>query len=376
MNLLTIVCKNLWHQKVRSVLTVFAVGISIAAFVALQGLADNLETALQSTYKARGEDLVVMEKATLDIFSSSIDQTYVDALKKIPHVKQSTGILFYFYAVKHKEYFLLYGWETDSYLLEGFQIDGSSFEGDHDVLVGDTAAKRLNKGPGDRINIRGEEFRISGVFRSKSIMEEGCIIVPLETLQRIKKSVGKITAVNIRLDSGESIRESAINRQAISRKVQEAISGKFSDLEVKDVQGFISTPFSIVFSFTWAISMVVFIVVVMGIVNTMTTAVLERRKEIGILMAIGWRKWRIVALVLLESVIYGFLGGITGIVLGYGMTELLTTVPVVQGFVSMSPDMIFIGKALFLSVLLGCLSGIYPALKAVSIEPIEVLRYE
>jgi len=74
MFLIRIIFKNLWHQRARSILTILGVSISIAAFVSLRGLTDNLENALQTTYKARGSDLVVMEKSTLDIFASSIDQ--------------------------------------------------------------------------------------------------------------------------------------------------------------------------------------------------------------------------------------------------------------------------------------------------------------
>lgn len=376
MNLLTVVCKNMWHQKMRSGLTILGVGISIAAFVSLSGLTDNLEKQLQSTYKARGTDLVVMEKATLDVFSSAIDQSYVTSLKRIPHVKQACPILFYFYAVEFKQYFLLYGWEPGCYLFEGFKIEGSPLQNDHDALVGAVAAKRLNKSRGDIINIRGEDFRICGIFQSINLLEESGIIVPLNTLQRIKKTPGKITAINLRIDSSDSLKMSLEQRQDISQQVQSKINSEFSDLEVKDVEDFISTPFAVVFSFTWVISMVAFLIVVMGIINTMSTVVLERRKEIGILLAIGWRKHRIVTLVLLESAIYGLLGGIVGIILGCAMTRSLITAPAVQGFISMMPDNLFLIKSLWISILMGVFAGIYPAIKAVSIEPIEVLRYE
>lgn len=360
----------------RSGLTILGVGISIAAFVSLRGLTDNLEKSLQSTYKSRGSDLVVMEKSTLDLFASSIDQSYVTSLRRIPHVKQSTPVLFYFYAVKFKQYCLLYGWEPGSYLFDGFKIAGSPLQNDHDALVGAVAAKRLNMLQGDKIKIRGEEFRICGIFQSINILEESGIILPLSTLQKIKNTPGKITAINLRLDCSDSLKMSLEQRQDISKQVQDTINNEFSDLEVKDVQDFVSTPFSVVFSFTWAISMVVFIIVVMGIINTMSTAVLERRKEIGILLAIGWRKYRIVTLVLLEAAMYGFFGGIIGIILGCVMTRSLITAPAVQGFISMTPDSAFVIKSLLLSIFVGVLAGIYPAVKAVSIEPIEVLRYE
>lgn len=376
MFLIKIIFKNLWQQRTRSFLTILGVGISIAAFVSLRGLTDNLEKSLQTTYKARGSDLVVMEKSTLDIFASSINQKNAVVLRTIPHVREIAPVLMYYYAVKFKEYFMIFGWEPGTYLFEDLKIKGDQLHGDHDALIGSFAAKRLNKTVGDKINIRGEDFRICGVFQSLNIIEDGAIILPLTTLQKIKKTLGKVTAINLRLDIRNSVKVDTAQRQAISKQIQDKINAEFLDLEVKDVQDFISTPFTIVFSFTWAISAMVFLIVVMGIINTMTTAVLERTKEIGILLAIGWRKSRIVRMVLLESVIYGFLGGIVGIVLGYGMMRFLLTFPAIQGFIEMRYDIIFISKSLVLFLLVGSLAGIYPAVKAISIQPIEVLRNE
>lgn len=376
MNLLSIVCKNIWQQKLRSALTILGVGISIAAFVSLSGLTNNLETSLQSAYKARGTDLIVMEKATLDIFSSTIDQNYSALLKKLPHIQQSTPVLFYFYAVQHKQYFLIYGLEPDSYLFKTFNISGESIKDPNDAIVGAVAAKRLKRSVGDHFNIRGQEFTIRGIFKSTSILEESSIIVPLDTLQKIKKTPGKVTAINLRIDYTDAQIANANERKDLSQRVINSIDVDFRDLEVKDVQEFISTPFTVIFGFTWAISMVAFIIVILGIVNTMSTAVLERKKEIGILMAIGWRKSRILSLVLFESAIFGLLGGVVGVIIGYAMTRALIAVPAVQGFVSMSPDIFFILRSLGISMLVGILAGIHPAIKAVNIQPIEVLRYE
>jgi len=291
-------------------------------------------------------------------------------------VEQASPILFYFYAVNFKQYFLLYGWEPGCYLFDSLKITGSPLKNDHDVLLGLIAAKRLNKLQGDKINIRGEEFRISGIFKSMSMLEDAGIIVPLNTLQRLKKTPGKITAINLRLDSKDSLRMGSKHQQYVEQEVQNIINSQFSDLEVKDVQSFLSTPFTVIFSFTWAISLVVFIIVIMGIINTMSTAVLERTKEIGILLAIGWRKYRIVTMVLLESSIYGILGGIIGVILGAFMMKSFLAFPAIQGFIVMDEGILFMVKSLGLSLLLGVLSGIYPALKAISIEPIKALRYE
>jgi len=376
MNPLSIVFKNLWHQKVRSVLTVLGVGISIAAFVSLCGLTNNLEKSLQTTYKSRGPDLVVMEKSTLDIFSSTIDQSCLESLRQIPHVQEASPLIFYFYAVLPKQYFLISGWEVGSYFFEGLRIDGSPLRNEYDTLLGSISAKRLAKARGDKISIRGVEFTVCGVFQSTNMLEDSTIIVPLKTLQKIKKTPGKITAINLKLDSSDSVTLDAKQRTEIARTVQGRINSEFGDLEVKDVQNFISTPFSVIFKFTWAISIVAFIIVILGILNTMSTTVLERTREIGILLAIGWRKARIVKLVLFESAVYGICGGVAGIIMGYAMMRILVSMPQIQGFLVMRYDFSFIAKTLGISLLVSILAGIYPAFRAISIDIIEVLRHE
>lgn len=357
-------------------LTIIGIGISISAFVSLRGLTYNMEKALRTTYSSRGTDLIVMEKSTLDIFSSTIDQSYVQRLKAFPHIQSVSPILFYFYAVQPKQYFLITGWDPACYLLEGLKIEGGLLQNANDALLGSIAARRLKKGLGDKINIRGAEFRICGIFESINMLEDGTIIVPLQTLQGIKSTPGKITAINLRLEGENLLRMGRKQKEGIAQKVQNRINAEFNDLEVKDIQSFIATPFSTIFSFTWAISIIALIISVMGIINTMTTAVLEKTKEIGILLAVGWPKLRIIKLVILESSIYGILGGLTGIVFGYGIMHILVKLPQIQGFVIMKYDLFFIAKTFIISLLVGIVSGIYPAAKAVSINPIDVLRYE
>lgn len=77
-----------------------------------------------------------------------------------------------------------------------------------------------------------------------------------------------------------------------------------------------------------------------------------------------------------ESILLSFLGGIVGLILGYGIMRTLISLPQLQNISRMHYDIIFMLKAVSISLFICFLSGIYPALKAISIEPIEVLRYE
>lgn len=133
---------------------------------------------------------------------------------------------------------------------------------------------------------------------------------------------------------------------------------------------------SVLTKFAWAISAIAFIIAVLGIINTMVTSVLEQTRELGILISIGWRKTRIIALILCESMLLSFLGGLIGVALGYCMMNIMASTPQLQNISRINYDPVFVLKTLFISIVIGLVAGVYPALKAILIEPIEVLRYE
>jgi ABC-type antimicrobial peptide transport system permease subunit len=138
--------------------------------------------------------------------------------------------------------------------------------------------------------------------------------------------------------------------------------------------------------------MYIFILIILlglcfGIINTMLMAVLERTKEIGMLMAIGMNKRRIFSMIILESVMLTVTGGIFGIGLGTLITKFFETTPInlsmfSQGlesfgyaavvYTSLKPKMIVIISILV--IITGILSAIYPARKALKLNPAEATR--
>ena len=138
--------------------------------------------------------------------------------------------------------------------------------------------------------------------------------------------------------------------------------------------------------------MYIFILIILlalcfGIINTMLMAVLERIKEIGMLMAVGMNKRRIFIMIIMESIMLTFSGGLLGIFLGSAVTKYFETTPIdvsifAQGleqygfgsqiYTSLKPEtLITIG---FLVIITGILSAIYPARKALKLNPAEATR--
>jgi putative ABC transport system permease protein len=120
-----------------------------------------------------------------------------------------------------------------------------------------------------------------------------------------------------------------------------------------------------------------------GIVNTMLTATYERRREIGILQAMGARRRVIFALFMLESGFYGLLGGITGVITGIIAARIASplissnafTVFVQNGDAAML-DLSLLATAVGFSMIAAIVAGVYPAWRASQLSPVEAITYE
>ena len=378
MNLFTLAFKNLWNRKVRTVLTVLGVGVSIAAFVSLIGLASNLTDAYKATYERRETDLIVREKGSFDLLSSAIDKEYINRIREIPQVLDVNAMLIDFSLMKLKDYVLVFGWDVNSSLFNNLKIRGRLPKSLDEAIIGEMIACKFNKKIGDKIEIKNSKFTIVGIFQSRSVFEEGSVVMLLERLQQIKKTPTKVTLFNVTVKKDTIAGKKRIDENKEVEYVQSQISNLFPDAEVKNVHSIVSSDnlASTLINFAWAISLIAFIIAISGIINTMVTSVLEQTREIGILIAIGWRNVKIISLIMYESILLSFLGGIVGLILGYGIMRTLISLPQLQNISRMHYDIMFMLKAVSISLFICFLSGIYPALKAISIEPIEVLRYE
>ena len=378
MNLAGLAFKNLWQRKLRAGLTILGVGTSIAVYVSLVGLTGIFTDAFRQMYKLRQTDLVVREKGNFDFLSSGIDEKYADKIKQLPEVLNISKVLIDFSLSGAKDYFLVLGWDQNSNLFSKLKIQGRHPENQEEALVGATISKKFHKKLGDKIEVKGSWFTIVGIFESKSMFEEGSVIIPLEKLQRIKKVPGKVTLLNLVVKKDAFNGSQPVKAEAQIERIRFLIAQMLPDTEIKSVEDIVSADNTIssFLNFAWAVSMVAFIAAILGIINTMVTSVLEQTSKIGILLAIGWRKLKILCLVLYESILLGVLGGIFGLALGYGIMNLLMHSPQLQNIGRINYNFVFMIKVISVSFLVGFLAGIYPAIRAISIKPIEALRYE
>jgi len=115
---------------------------------------------------------------------------------------------------------------------------------------------------------------------------------------------------------------------------------------------------------------------VISMVNTMSTAVFERTREIAILRAIGWRRSRVMRLILLESIFLSLAGAVIGSLLAIGITNVLSLIPSSGRMVAGNVDWGVILKGFSIALGVGILGGVGPALRAMRLQPTVGLRHE
>ena len=371
----TLIFKNLRNRPARSLLTVVGLAIGIAAVVALMGIAQGFERSFLALYEAKGVDLVVVRGGISNQLSSNLDEQMADRLANMPGVSRVAKSLVDTVAFEEANLVsvVINGWEPKEILTSGVKItQGRTLEAGDDkaAMLGRVLARNLGKNAGDPLDVAGEPFRVIGVFESPSLFENGGLIVPLSTLQTMMGRKGQVTA--FLLAANDPADKDAI--ASLGRTIEVQIPGVAAvparDYVERDLQ------IRLARAMAWTTSLIALVIGSVGILNTMVTAVYERTGEIGVLRAIGWRRKRVLGLILGESLALGVLGSITGVALAIVGIRLILLAPTARSFIDPNLPASAALAGLGLGVGLSLLGGLYPALRAAALEPTEAIRHE
>ncbi|HUW21441.1 MAG TPA: ABC transporter permease [Candidatus Bathyarchaeia archaeon] len=232
---------------------------------------------------------------------------------------------------------------------------------------------------GKTIRIDGTAFNVIGLTESKGgsgpMNDDDKIYVPLTTAQKFIFGVNYVNSIYVEAKS-EKVMDQARNEIGYllleRHKLTDPTLADFSIMSQEDI---LSTVSQVTGTFTTLLSGIAAISLVVGgigIMNIMLVTVTERTREIGLRKALGAKKKWITAQFLFEAAIITLVGGLVGIIVGIGVSFLISKSMGLPPTLSLSSILL----AFSVSVAIGVLFGWYPARKAAALEPIEALRYE
>ena len=374
MRFISLIAKNVMHRPVRTMLTTVGLAVAISAVVILVGISWNFENSFLAIYRTKGIDLVVVRAGSSNQLSSSLDIQMGEKLRKIEGVVDLAPSLVDTIGFEEKNLVsvLVDGWIPGSLLFRGIRLlEGRELEpGDKKtVMLGRVLALTLDKKAGDTLQIAGEPFKVVGIFESDSWFENGSLTMPLTTLQTMMGRENQVTGFLIQAKSSDTR-----SIDALRKRIESTIAGVAATPARDHVMG--DTQIRLAKAMAWTTAAVALVLGSVGMLNTMLMSIFERTREIGILRAVGWRRRRVLALVLGEALVIALIGTTLGALLAVIGLRVLTLAPTARGFIdpNLPPQVLII--ALVMGVGLSLLGGLYPAARAAGLEPTEALRYE
>jgi putative ABC transport system permease protein len=324
-------------------------------------------------YSSSGTDISVIRGTFLN---TSLDESGAAKLRDLPFVAQASPSIFNLMDLTPEVNALAYGWTRDAFQFDSLQIlSGRPFrDGQPEVMIGDMLAQDLKKSTGDTLEIQGTPFTVTAVYHGASTLEADALIMPLSQLQLLTGMQGKVSTIDVRLrpaPRGEAPDQYLKQAQA---QIEAALPGTRA---VPAAERASDNQFvKLAHASAWGTSSLALIIGILGIANTMAMSVFERTQEIGILRALGWKRWQVLTHIEFEAVTLGLGGGILGIAFGWCALRLLATFPQTASLVSASIHWPLLTEALGIAVLAGLIAGALPAWRAGQLSPVDALRHD
>ena len=368
---LDMVFGSLSKQKTRTFLTGMGIFLAIATIVSLGSFSEGINSLVEEQLKFAGSMISVTEKTDMQFSSGppmlglKVPREVLDEIMQMEAVDDAVPMIMQMDITSN---LFVIGVPLDS--TEFFDLKNVEFaeggwpnEGEYSIALGSRMSEMNNLRLGDSIKLKEDTYEVSGVLESLgNFLDYGAI--------------SSIDAVSETYDMGDYYTEIIIKPvdAADSDRIASEVEDRYDYLMAntaeeagKRAQDAINQ----VRIMTLSIGIIASLVASIGIVNTMIIIVFERRREFGIMKALGAQRMTILMLVVQEAAVVGVMGSLLGVTVGYVGSEALNSIssfPIAK----VTPQLAL--GSLVYGILLAIFAALYPAYTATKVNPVDAMR--
>lgn len=384
MRLTDIAFSDLRRRKSKMAFLVFGLLIGVATVVTLVSITQAMHADIQDKIDQFGANIVITPKSDdlalsyggVTVSNTSVDvrELHADDAARVRSIELRANIA----AVAPKLIgpvevngmrVLLVGvaFPEELKIKKWWQIVGQEPAGPSDILLGYAAAAKLGQMPGSTLRLAGRDLHVVGTLKETGGQEDGVILADLATVQAILDKPNAVSLIEV----------SALCKACPVEEIVAQLSAALPNAKIsalaQAVRGRQQTVDQLT-SFSAAVAVVVMLIGALIVLTTMMSSVNERTREIGIFRAIGFRRSHVARVILTEAFVVSLLGGLLGWLAGTLAASLLAP-RVAQLSLGVPWDPALAATAIGLSLAVGLLASIYPAVRASNLDPAEALRF-